>query len=197
MLMFEINLLKDRTASAPVRRALFWGVAAYLVVCIVLLAWFANSSTLRLLQARRLRREIEAAERDFQRAHHRAEDILEFARRAKTRLEMDAQSLEAIEQLIRNRVSLVNIISALTAPLPAGVDLLKLSLDDKDNEINFSVVIPEGRAEQQLSSGRLTSIWNVDETLQTRVERIRAVSTRRDRVDGRAVVVMQFSAGLK
>ncbi|MBL7075960.1 MAG: hypothetical protein ISS31_00680 [Kiritimatiellae bacterium] len=195
--MFEINLLKDRTASAPVRKALFWGVVGYLVLCIIALAWQANSSTRRLLRAKRLRVDIEASEQEFHVAHHRAEDILEFARRAKSRLEMDAQSLEAIEKLIRNRVSLVNIISALTAPLPMGIDLLKLSLDDKEDEINFSVVIPDGSAERQVSGGRLTSIWNADETLQSRMARIRAISTRRDRADGRAVVVMQFSAELK
>jgi len=197
MAMFEINLLKDRTASAPVRRALFWGVAGYLIVCIIALAWLANNSTHRLLRAGRLRRSIEESENEFHRAHHRAEDILEFARRAKIRMEVDAQSLETIEALIRNRVSLVNIISALTAPLPVGVDLLKLSLDDNEDEISFSVVIPEGRAEQQISGGRLTSVWNSDETLQTRLDRIRAVSTRRDRVDGKAVVVMQFAAEVK
>jgi len=197
MLMFEINLLKGRAASAPVRKALFWGVVAYLVLCIAALAWMANSSTHRLLRASRLRRDVDAAEREFQKTHNRTQDILEFAQRAKSRLEMDAQSLETIERLIRNRVSLVNIISALTAPLPQGVDLLKLDLDSLAGEINFSVVIPEGRAEQQISGGRLTSVWNADETLQVRLERIRAISTRRDRVDGRAVVIMQFSAGLK
>jgi hypothetical protein len=197
MLMFEINLLKDRAVSAPVRKALFWGVVAYLVLCIVALAWLANSSTHRLLRAARLRRDVDASEWEFHKSHHRSQDILVFAQRAKSRLEMDAQSLETIEKLIRNRVSLVNIISALTAPLPAGVDLLKLSLDGRADELNFSVLIPEGRAEQQISGGRLTSVWNADETLQSRLERIRAMSTRRDRIDGRAVVVMQFSAALK
>ncbi|MBT3296746.1 MAG: hypothetical protein HN919_22320 [Verrucomicrobia bacterium] len=197
MLMFEINLLKNRAISAPMRKAMFWGVSLYLVLCIAALAWLANRGTHRLIRAARLQDEISKQEAQFQRTHHRSQDILEFARRARSRLEMDAQSLETIDELIRNRVSLVNIISALTAPLPLGVDLLDLKLNSKDEHITFSVVIPEGRAEQQISGGRLTSVWNADETLQFRLERIRAVSTKRDRLQGDAVVVMQFSADLK
>ena len=196
-MLFEINLLKNRALSAPMRKAMFWGISLYLVLCIAALAWLANQGTHRLIRAARLQDEISKQEELFQRTHHRSQDILEFARRSRSRLEMDAQSLETIDKLIRNRVSLVNIISALTAPLPLGVDLLDLKLDSKDKQIAFSVVIPEGRAEQQISGGRLTSIWNADETLQFRLERIRAVATKRDRLQGDAVVVMQFSADLK
>jgi hypothetical protein len=197
MLMFEVNLAKNRAISAPMRKAMFWGVSLYLSLCIAALAWLANHGTHRLIQVAQLRDDIGKQEAVFQRTHHRSQDILEFARRARTRLEMDAQSLETIDKLIRNRVSLVNIISALTAPLPLGVDLLNFKLDSKDEQIMFSVVIPEGRTEQRISGGRLTSIWNADETLQFRLERIRAVSTKRDRLQGDAVVVMQFSANLK
>lgn len=195
--MFEINLMKDRTVSAPVRKALFWSMSLYLALCIGALAWLANWGTQRLIGARRLSENLREQEREFQRSHHQMQDVLEFARHAKTRLELDAQSLEAVDALIRDRVSLVNIVSALTAPLPAGVDLLRLDLDGKEQEITFSVMVPEGRAEQQIAGGYLTSIWNADESLQYRLDRIRIIATKRDRVQGEAVVVMQFAAGIK
>ncbi len=197
MVMFEINLMKDRAFSAPVRKVLFWGVSLYLVICIAALAGIANWGTHRLIAAARLRESLAEQEEQFHKTHHRSQDILEYARRARTRLEIDAESLETIDGLIRNRVSLVSIISALTAPLPVGVDLLNLTLNGKEGSINFSVVIPEGRSDDRISGGRLTSIWNADETLQLRLERIRAVSTKRDRLQGKTVVVMQFSAGLR
>jgi hypothetical protein len=197
MLMFEINLLKNRAISAPMRKAMFWGVSLYLALCISALAWLANQGTHRLIQAARLQDDISKQEVLFQRTHHRSQDILEFARRARTRLEMDAQSLETIDTLIRDRVSLVNIISALTVPLPVGVHLLDLKLDSKGDTLNFSVLIPEKQIEGRVSGGHFTSVWNADETLQTRLERIRAVSTKRDRVDGGVVLVMQFSANLR
>ncbi|NQU40783.1 MAG: hypothetical protein HQ523_12585 [Lentisphaerae bacterium] len=197
MLMFEINLIKNQSLSAPMRKLAFWGVVLYLVLCISGLAFLANRGTLRLIDARRLREHIMTLEDDFQKTHHRAQDILEFAVRAERRMEMDAESLEMIDKLIRNRVSLVNIISALTAPLPIGVDLLELKLDGDKKAITFGVIIPEGRAERHISGSHFTSVWNADETLQSRLELIRAVSTKRDRIDGGAVLVMQFAADLK
>lgn len=197
MTVFEINLLRDRAAAPRMRKALFWGVALYLMLCIVALAWLANTTTHRLLRASRLGRQLDVAEQSFQSTRQRSENVLEFAERAERRLEMDAQSLECIEKVIRNRISLVSVITSLTAALPPGVDLLKLNLDGKKDQLTFAVVVPEGSAARQVGGGRLAAVWNADGTLQKRLGRIRAVSTRRDRVDARTVMVMQFAADVK
>ncbi len=195
--MFAINLLKGRTASAPVRKLLFWGLALYIVLCSVALAWLANSSTRRLLRAYRLRRQIDAVEQDFHAQHGERRDLLEFAQDARRRLERDAKRLETIDKLIRDRVSLVTIVTGLSAPLPEGVSLLGLELDGKKRELIFSVVATEGRLERQVGGGRLASIWNEDPVLKTHFDYVRAVATRRDRVGSESAVIMQFSAKLK
>ena len=197
MVMFEINLLKHRAISAPVRKVMFWGVSLYLVLCISALAWLANWGTHRLLRAARLRESVDELELQFQKTHHRTQDVLEFARRAKSRLEVDAQSLETIDGLIRHRVSLIDIVSALSGPLPARVHLLNFRLSRKTESVEFDIVVPTSGPESRLRGVDLMSLWNANASLRANLNPVRAISTERHTVHGQSSLVMRFTAKLK
>ena len=197
MLMFEINLLKGRAISASARKAMFWGLSLYLVLCIMALAYLANWGTQRLIRAARLRRSVDQQENTFRRSHPRAKDVLDFARRSESRLLADAKSLESIDGMIRHRINLVAVISALTASLPPRVHLLNFELKARLRTITFDVAVPAGGMERRISGGQLVALWNADDALKDNLQPVRAVSTKRNRVLGRSALIMRFTAELK
>ncbi len=197
MAVFDINLLKGRAISAPVRKAMFWGLSLYLVICICLTAYLANWATQRLIRAARLGRTIDQEEKAFLREHPEDRDVLAFASRSQRRLTSDAESLELIDKMIRCRVNLVAVISGLTAHLPARVYLLNFELVPKGRVIEFDVAIPAGGMERTITAGQLMGGWNGDDALKASIEPVRAVSTKRQRVLGQSALVMRFSAKLK
>ena len=197
MAVFEVNLLKGRAISAPLRKIMFWGLSLYLVVCITVVAFLANWATQRLIRAARQRHSIDEQEKVFLRSHPDAHDILDFARQSEARLMTDARNLETIDALISRRVNLVAIVSALTAQLPARTYLLNFELVPKGRTITFDVAIPAGGMETRITGGQLMGLWNADEVLASNIEPVRAVSTERHRVLGQSALIMRFSAKLK
>ena len=51
MAHFEINLIRDRTLPRPLRKGLFWGLLAYLVLSGLGLAVVAHRAALRFVDA--------------------------------------------------------------------------------------------------------------------------------------------------
>jgi len=196
MAVFQINLIRERTIPARRRKAIFWGVSVYLVLCIALLAFVANHATRRLLATRRLRHEIVRLENQFQLVYPGMHDILAFARQSEQKLTAYARDLESIDAFLADRLNLSGLLASLKAPLPEGVHLFNLDLDQDDKTLSFDIVLPAGSMESSVNGARLANFWNADEVLMSQAGRIRSVAAQRNRVQNQQVMILRFTTAL-
>ena len=199
MVTFDINLIRARTMPAAQRKAVFWLVALYLLICIVLLAYVANHGTRRIVASSRLGREIRRLEGEFRAVYPGEKDILAFAQRSEERLTQDARRVEIIDEPMDKRVNLSGVLASLKAPLPPTVHLFNLKVDRHvggARELTFDIVIPAGPMETRVNPGRLVAYWNADEVLMSRTGRIRSVAAQRQNIQNDPVLILRFACGL-
>ena len=197
MAVFSINLIRKRTLPPRTRRRLFWGMIAYLALCGAVLVVIANRGTRRLQATERSRQQIAVMERQFCDQHPGQQDLLLYGKTVKQELSSLAETLEAVDLVCRERVYLARVLLALSQPLPKNVDLLKLSLNNNRQTLEFEIAFPIGESGDAVDAARLVASWNENADLTAQVGTISSVKSQRLRKESQLFDVWQFAGALK
>ncbi len=195
MAHFEINLIRDRTLPRPLRKGLFWGLLAYLVLSGIGLAIVAHRAALRFVDATAQHRELRVIERQFKADHPNEKSVLSCAQGLQKRMDTSVGVLSGIEGTLRNSFSLSRLLLGLAKPLPADCVLVNVDLRTKAGMIQFSVMTPASKT-QNLTAGKIIDFWAQEGTLEAQLKEIRAETSQREYRAGRPVLVHRFSATL-
>ena len=196
MAVYEINLIRERTTSPGMRKFLFWGMVVYLALCGAILVRVSNQAAKKLVVAMENGRHVQALERQFRRTGADRDPILAHARRLRDEIASYSGKLEAIGRGTARRLDLAQMMIRLAVPLPDGLSLARMSVDRAEGQIEFDVVAPADRSAYSVTASDLISLWEKDEVLMSRLQRIRAVISERRRMGQRTVLVLQFASPL-
>lgn len=195
MVRFEINLIRDEVLEHGQREAVFWSMIGYLLVCGLAGVGLAYRAASTVETVERRIADVTAMEQFFLKEHPRAGGILEFVRSRHRVLEQRVEAMEAIRASLAGHVSLARIFASLSAPLPPGAYILSLEMEDASKVARFSVAIPA--ADGEMTAADLTGQWGKDGSLMEQLREIRSLVSQRQRVDGKSMLIMRFSAPLK
>ncbi len=190
---FEINLIRDRVLSKPLRKGLFWGILVYLILCSVGLAVVVHRAALRMVDAADQHREMKVIREQFHSDHPDEKDVLSYAQGLRQRMVTSADVLAGVGACLRENVSLPPILLGLAKPLPDDCVLVNVDLDVKKGTIQFSVMTP-ARKGRSMTAGQIIDHWNREGTLNSYLKEIRAETSERQYSSGMPVLVHRFSA---
>ena len=195
MAEFEINLIRDRVMPKPIRKGLFWGTLAYLVLCSAGLSVVVHRAAVRMVDATEQRREMKVIQEQFRANHAEEKDVLSYAQGLKRRMGVSAEVLAGIDACLRDSVSLPSVLLGLAEPLPKESVLVNLDIELKKGTIQFSVMAPT-RKRHAVTAGQLLDLWNKAGLLDAHLKEIRAETSQRQYRSGNPVIVHRFSASL-
>jgi hypothetical protein len=197
MSTFEINLIRTRVLPPARRKALFWGVVGYLVVCAVVLVLVAHTATREFVSARWKRSDMLRIEREFREAHPTQPDMLTYASVLGNQATSLLDTLGEVDDALARRSHLTLLLRRLSVPLPDEAHLLQFKMDTDERTLEFEIAAPIVSAEGLVpSAAEMVSVWKQDELLMTQLSDIDAVASTRMLVDGRAAYILKFSGEL-
>jgi hypothetical protein len=194
---FRINLIKSRTLSRETRRRIFLGLVAYVLVCGAILVALSYRSTQELTASRRMRGEIARLERRFQEEHPGEKDIVRYGRQLEKELETLGGKIELIKGVCERRTELAGIILALSAPLPADVNISGLDLNTEKNKLEFDVNFPINEPNATIDATPLINAWNRNPDLTSQVGKISSVRSQKKRIDAQSVENWHFTCAIQ
>ena len=193
---FSINLIKEQAPSPAARRRIFLGMLGYVFACGCALILASYGATRKLVMTSNMRDEINRLEAGFRKNHSGHSDILLFGRNLKLQVEQASQKLELINKICAGRTELARVLLALSAPLPANVNISGVQLDREKKTLEFDVDFPVGGANETIDATQLIAAWNGNAALMSELSKIGSVRSQKRTVEGRVVENWHFTCNL-
>lgn len=193
MVTFKINLLRNQVAPQPIRRKIFRAMALYLTVSGCLLILLGFRAARKLQSAFQDRQKIARMEERFREQHPGFTDIVPYGRELNQKLDKMSEAIQTCNAACENRVELARILLALSAPLPATVNISAVELSQTRKTFEFEVDFPVEGASETIDATRLLQVWNSDPTLSSQIGRISSVRSQKRNMQGRFVENWRFA----
>lgn len=193
MVKFKVNLIRDRVLAKPLRKALFWGVLVYLLLCGAGLAYLVHRDTSRFVDITGHYREMKAVEEQLMLSHPGSKDVISHLKEVKPLLVKNANILSGIDRGLDLDFNFASILLGIAKPLPKDCVLRSVGYKKKSGVLKFSVSTPVNKPTSRLA-GQLIDIWKKDAELWRQLGDIRSEASSREYQAGRAVMIHRFEA---